>query len=293
MRQIASRQCVPCLFMIGMFAACSAVYAQESATAEPALAGPKVSPTRKAPSLVQREFDGRLKRIEGEPVAAALDLLELDPAARAAADGVLAERAAELDALVRDNLKEIAELASARQAGDQARVRPLLRGLLAKAGPVLRKGAVVDQVAAVIPPDAGAELKRLVEEYAKAGLEDRMTSNTGEGMPRTRGGEPSRMRAEITERLNGFGTELRRAYERVFGERSREFQELIADLGLSPEQESRVQQIFTDLFQKTYGKPTRQQSTKAFFEAYALLDAEQRARLRERFAATGAGPKGP
>jgi hypothetical protein len=250
------------------------------------LGGPKVE-TRDAErrhTLVERDFDGKLKRVD-DPVVAALELLDLSDADRAAAQDVLDARAAAMDALVRDHLKEIAELASARQSGDQAAARRLLADLLQKAKPITSKGTVLEQVKAVLSNKDGAELERLVKEYTAATVADRADNSMGDPgarKPRTRVGQ--RVQAQITERLTGLGAEIKRSYERVFGGRAGELQEAIATLGLSPEQESKVQRIFTDLFQKTYGKPTRTQSTKAFLDAYALMNDEQKARLRELIA---------
>lgn len=277
------------------FAAAGASIAQPAGDSAP-LAGPKVETrdAERSPTLVERDFDGKIKRVD-DPVVAALELLDLSDADRAAAQDVLDARAAAMDALVRDHLKEIAELASARQSGDQAAARRLLADLLQKAKPITSKGTVLEQVQAVLSNKDGAELERLVKEYTAATIADRTENSMGEAgarKPRTRAGQ--RMQAQVTERLTGLGAEIKRSYERVFASRAGELQQAIATLGLSPEQESKVQQIFTDLFQKTYGKPMRAQSTKAFLEAYALMNDEQKARLRELIAErTSAGRNKP
>lgn len=290
------RQSATVFGLVAAAALTAGAWAQSTPPADDAgaLSGPKVTPARETTrTLVQRDFDGKLKRIDGDPIAAALDLLDLDKDNRAAADAVLATRSEEIDVLVRDHLKEIAELANARQAGDQARARELMRGILQAAAPMLRKGPLVDQVAAALPTNNGAELKRLVEEYTKAGVEDRMDNGTTDGAPAARpgnrAGRPNPMQANMAERLQGFGQELRRSYERVFGNRAADFQKLVKDLDLTPEQEAKVQRIFTDLFQKTYGKPSPSQRTKAFFDAYKLMNDEQRARFREMVASTREG----
>jgi len=253
----------------------------EGAATEPALGGPKVNPARSTiKTLVQRDFDGKLKRID-DPVAAALDAVELSKEGRAAADEVVRKRGAVLDELVKDNLKEIVELAGARQAGEAARARELMRDLLRTAGPIMKKGTLVEQVSAALPTQAGEELNRLVEEYVQAAVEDRMENGGPEGAARAGGGKPGKMQASIAERLTGFGAEIKRSYERVFTSRARDFEKLLKDLNLAPEVESKVQQVFTDLFQKTYGKPTPAQGSKAFMQAWVLLDGEQRTRLRE------------
>lgn len=252
-------------------------WAEPPAEKPPVLSGPRVGEPGLATrprSIVERDLDGSLKRLESDPIAAALAMLDLDEASSAAARGVIEARERGMDSLVRDHLREVAELSNARQAGDKTRVRELTRALLTAAGPMLQKGPLIDQVCAVIPSDSAGELRAMVSEYETALREE--TAKTA-GAQRRQG----RLNGAIAERLEGFGHEIKRAYERTFGARQKEFQELIATLDLSPEQESKVQRIFTDLFQKTYGKPSRTQNATAVMEAYNLLNAEQRRKFRE------------
>lgn len=257
--------------------AVSAVSPAVAQTAEsPALSGPSVGTTGAARpvSLVERDFDGKLKVLETEPVGAAIAIMTLTPESRAAAEKVLLERSAAWDLFVRDRLKEIAELGAARQAGDRAAAAQSVRQLMRDARPILDKGPLVDQVAEVITASEAAQLRSIVQEYQDA---------VREAAPQGRAGSARRGRVQqaLGERVMTFGQEIKASYERVFGSRQRELQELIARLDLSPEQESQVQRIFTDLAQKTYGKPSREQSARAVFEAYRLLDSGQRERFRQ------------
>ena len=85
-----------------------------------ALRGPTISTKSSAAkqSIVERDFDGRVKKLDEPPALAALRVLELTPEERAATEKVVSDRAAALDAIVRDNLKLIIELALAQQAKD-------------------------------------------------------------------------------------------------------------------------------------------------------------------------------
>src|SRR5262245_31664682 len=77
-----------------------------------ALGGPSVggggpgAPTKvdEAPTLVQRDFDGRLKRLEGHPVAAAIDAMRLSADEQAATKKVLLDRSLAIEKVIRENL---------------------------------------------------------------------------------------------------------------------------------------------------------------------------------------------
>jgi len=247
-------------------------------TDQPTLSGPKVeSKHPRVKSLIERDFDGTLKKLETEPVTAAIAIMELDEPSRAAAEKILLQRSAALDALVKDHLKELAELNAARRARQRGEANTILAALLKEAGPIFKEGPLVDQVAEVLPTEKATELRMLITEYRDELVKEMMEKGGEHGQKK------NRVQAAMTERLTGFGQEVKSSYERVFGSRRKDFQEVVKQLNLSPEQESKVQQVFTDLFQKTYGKPSRAQSAKAAMQAYNMLDSEQRVRFRELF----------
>ena len=240
------------------------------------LRGPKVEEEAKARTLVSRDYQGKLVRLEVDPAQAALDLIELDPKDREAAHKIILERDALIDKLVFDNLKTIAELAQARQAGDAETTSRLIKDLWDKSAPWRERGRLADELARVLPDDKARQLKSLVDEYVRAAVEDRRAQ------PGKDGKAPGALGAVLAEGLEGFGREIKRSYERVFLSQAKDFDALIAKLQLTPEQESKVRQLVGDLFQKTYGKPTKAQSSKVFLQVYALLDPEQRRMLAEQ-----------
>lgn len=253
-----------------------------------ALRGPAVTPrASRSKTLVERDFDQRLKRLEEPPVYAAARLLELGPEERIAVNRVLDERRAMFDALVKDHLREVAALAQARQAGDAEGTRTALRELMTAARPILAKGPLVDQVKSVIAKEHGAELDRLVREYAQASIADRRSApDTDAPMMRDDAGEHLRdgeatIRERSVESFTQLGMEIRSSYQRVVQTPARDFDALIKELALTPEQESAARQKVGDLFQKTYGKPTRLQQARVFLDIYHVLDASQRQRLME------------
>ena len=242
-----------------------------------ALRGPSVAERPKDSTLIERDFSGRIKRIEIDPALAALEKLKLTPEQRAAADKIVNERNTILDGIVLDNVRLIVELAGARQSGDAAGVRKYVGEAMDKLRPLTSRGQLIDELERVLPSAAFAELRRMVNEYRAASIDDRM--NAADGSPKQ-----GRAQAGAAEFLENFGQEIKRSYERVLGARSKDFDALLKTLSLTPEQDAKVRQIVIDLVQKTSGKPTARQTSKAFMDVYKLLDAEQRKVLIERVA---------
>lgn len=243
------------------------------------LAGPKVEPPPsnkgETKTLIEREFDGKLKRLEANPAVAALALLDLTPEEREATARVIAERDAVLDRAVRNHLKELTQVAAAAQSGDRAAALKYLQPIIDETKELRERGGLVDEIADILPAAKGTELKRLTREYWTALVKERMES----GDPEKPGKSITMKQAIAQERLRAIGDEVRRSYERTFGLGAKQFEELIGKLGLTPEQESKVRAAVIDHFQSSYGKPTKRESTAVFLKVYALLDAPQRETL--------------
>lgn len=252
----------------------------------PPLAGPKVNeqPREKSATemmaprtLVERDFEGKLRRLETSPAIAALELLSLTDDERKATQKIIDERNMLMDELVQDHLKEITQLAGAFQSGDRAAGMKLLKPLIEDSVELRARGKLVDELAGVLEESNAKELQRLTTEYTRALVSERMK----DGNPQQPGKKLSRLEAGGYEYLAGIGQEIKRSYERVFALQARDFDDLLAKLSLSPEQESKIRGMVTDLVQKTYGKSTQAQQTKVFLDAYELLDADQRKVLLE------------
>lgn len=240
-----------------------------------ALAGPKVVERERAKaSIVEREFDGKLKRLEQHPVLVALDKLELTNEQRAKATEVVVSRNTQLDTIVRDNLRGIIEAALARQAGDQAAAQAKFGELLKKARPFLDRGTLLSELRPALPTEQYEQLKHAVDEYNAAAAQDAMNAPGAK--------RQNRIGAALAQGFEGFGLEVKASYERVFADRNKEFEELLQHLDLSPEQESKVRQKVIDLVQKTYGKPTKAQQVRVFLDIYGELTPEQRKKLAQR-----------
>lgn len=251
------------------------------------LAGPTVAPAR-APSLVERDFTGRVKRLDLPPEEAALAHLDLDPAAREATTRILNERAAIMDRIVRDNIDLLLRFVTARQGGDRAAILSLLAEFNAKLGPLHARGDLVDELHDALPPATRGAFTSLVADYRRAIADEAAADAKAKG-------ERARPRAiAARERLADLGLEVKRSYERQIGAGQKELDELIAELHLSSEQEAFVRNLVAEHVQKTKGKPTPAQQRQLVVSIMARLKPEQQRIVIERLLArTGTEPKPP
>lgn len=238
------------------------------------LAGPSVKSPAGTTTLVERDMDGALKRLTVAPAEAAAHLLDLDEAARAKVNTILTERAALMDQLVSSHLRQIVELAGARQAGNTDEVRRLFREIWNDAGELKQRGTLGQDLARVLSASQSADLRRLTEEYMQVLITEEVTTNPGEG-------NAGRMQAVTKVTVQMLGEEIRRSYDRVVGQRVRELDSLLLKLQTTPEQESTIRRITGDLFQATYGKPTDAQRSAMFVEVWKILTPEQRRIVQE------------
>jgi hypothetical protein len=257
---------------------------------EPAvLKGPTVKPAGEALSrltLVERDFQGRVKELDTDPVSAALPKLGLDGTTLEACTIILAQRREILDRIVGDNLLTLLKIQQSRQTGDTGEVRRLTRELVGKAGELRERGRLMDELEGVMPADKHAELRRMVTEYvvASGGSHegDGAMGDEGQGGGGDKAGRGGRGRAAAAGFASMLGAEIRRSYERVVGQRVAEFDALIKRLELTPEQEGKVRALAQASFDKNQGrKPSRAEGTRVFLEIYRELNEEQRAKLIE------------
>lgn len=288
-RRLLSAPALGLALALGAWSACLPLAAARTSDDPSPLAGPKVNeqPGEKSPAapmdamtprtLVERDFEGKLRRLEVSPALAALELLSLSDEERQATQRILDERNMLMDELVQDHLKEITQLAGAFQSGDRAAGMKLLKPLIEDSAELRARGKLVDELAGALTEANAKELQRLTLEYTRALVNERMK----DGNPQQPGKKLSRLEAGGYEYIAGLGQEIKRSYERVFALQAKDFDDLLAKLSLTPEQDSKIRALVTDLVQKTYGKSTQAQQTKVFLDAYAVLDADQRKVLLE------------
>lgn len=266
------------------------------------LAGPKV--TGSAPgagdakegmrrdTLIERDFEGRVRRVETHPAIAALELIGLSDEEKAATSRIIAERDAVLDRAVQAHLKDLEQASNAGQSGDEAGALAYLRPIIDDTSELRERGRLLDELAGAVGKEHAQRLRQLHDEYWRAIVDERMTL----GNPRKPDKKLSRFEAGAFETVAQLGQELRRSYERTVGLQARDFEALIAKLNLTPEQESKVRAITSEIVQRRLNEPSPgdgrgdgkagskgegRSYAREFAKIYFLLDEGQRRVLME------------
>jgi hypothetical protein len=132
------------------------------------------------------------------------------------------------------------------------------------------KGKLQDQVKAVLPKDQAARSDELI-----AGYWDTVVADAQQEAKKNK---ETAGRVEILTRegLLAFGGEIRRSYERQIASKTKELEEFLGKLGLTPEKEAKIRTMFADSFIATKGKATGQQRRELMQRVLKELDAEQR-----------------
>lgn len=238
----------------------------------PALAGPSVTDTKAPPSLVQRDFEGKVKRLEEPADEAALALLPLTPEQRAKADAVLAQRHALLDRLVLENFQTVSRLRGA-PADERRQVFLELREALR---PLRERGSLADELRPVLTSEQHERHAELVGEYFAA-----ITDETapGEAMGEQPRRAVDRAGAAGRELIQQIGVAVRRSYERTIGQQQKELEATLAALNLTPEQDAKVRKIILDSAQKRLSAAGPGAPANAKTDAPPRPDTERRRTL--------------
>lgn len=285
-------------------------------TATDPLAGPRVREGGSdrpagAPTLIERTFEGKLKRYDTRIEEAAAERLDLSPAQRENVSAILAARAAKMDSIVRENVELLLKGLAARESGDRVLIRENLLAMRETFGDLADRGGLLDELADALPTEKADELHAVVQEYWRALIEeetakqrrDRVkfmedapaSEEPGEhgvkdeaapdmdSMPNQRvGGSRAGNRQVLTRlALEEFGREIKRSYDRIAQDGQRRLDEVVTRLALSPEQESRVRQIVLQHAQEAKLNPNSKQKSRLFFDVLRELTPEQRRKFME------------
>lgn len=252
--------------------------AQQPAASQPALGGPKIREEPAKATLIERDFSGKLKRLDSSPEEVALPLLNLDADTKAKTDAILAERAAILDKAVIDNLDLVIQIHNAKESGDKAEKLRLLGELMKHLKPLTARGPLVDELAATMPKPQADTFKKLVADYRDAAIAENQAD------AKARGEKLTQRQATIRENLVTLGLDIKRSYNRQITARVADFERILAELNLSPEQETKVRNMVVEFAQQTKGRPTADDKRSLFFKIMAVLDSEQQKTLMRLYA---------
>lgn len=269
-----------------------------AADVPPLLSGPKVAPDREQKSLVKHDMSDKLERIDTRPELAAINLLTLTPEQRSVVDELFAARAADVSAALRANMDLFLQIQGARQSGDLAGSRPLMRQLRERV-PSLINPPLAQQVAEVLPEASRKEYTQLVAEYAQAlAAEESATRDSAAGSA----GSDQRMRRPNTARagasagpaaaeryeLTQLVREMARTLSSIVSERRERTEALIAAVEATPEQQAQIEAILRQSAEQSRttdksgaAKPSAEERAQSIGKIMAILTPEQQKKLRD------------
>lgn len=240
------------------------------------LGGPKVRAEAPRTTLVSYDLDGRLRRPEGSPEAAAIDLLGLSPDLQRRVDQVVSERAGAMDRFVTDNLMLLSQLDSASKAGDKLDQMVLLLEGFEKLRPALQGGPLRDRIVAALPPAEATRFKSLYDGYWSALISEGVRDN------RAQGKHDARWAVALGLHVQELGLEITRSYERQAASGTIFIDYLIADLDLSPQQKETVRSLKLDMLTRTDFRPTEADQKQLGLGILAYLNERQRTKVLEK-----------
>ncbi|MEO0630251.1 MAG: hypothetical protein AAFY46_05940 [Planctomycetota bacterium] len=269
-----------------MVAVAGGTYAQD----EGLLGGPTVTVERDAPTLVERDLEGRLRPLETRAEVAAIGLLGLTDAEREAVDILILERAELVDGIVFDNLELLTQLQSARSSmepgsggrrtGEQ---RELFMKMMDMIAPLREREPLVDHYAAALPEESREHYRAIVAEWNEAQASESRggMQGMGEGRREPRGARGGGRMGGRMAGIAGIRTELKASYERGAADRTERLDSFIAKLGLTPEQEGQVRGMISDSIQAAEGEPSQAQRAELFRKVLEMLEPDQRRKAIE------------
>lgn len=241
----------------------------------PILKGPSVAEQRAPSSLIEKDFAGKIRRLEVTPEEAAVERLTLSTEAREKVATVLHARWAIIDKAVKENVESLLRFDAARRTGDRREMVALLRKFAQELKPLRDRGTLREEIRGVLPEDQRADFDWMCDEYTEALIAEAQQEAQSKGEP------SGDTQARIREGLLVIGQELKRSYDRLVTGGQRELEEAIKLLDLTPEQEGEVRRLVSQFAADTKLNPTPEQRRKLLVDVYAVLDASQRARIRD------------
>lgn len=155
------------MMMSGLSLALLCASASAAASIDSPLAGPDVETEQAETTLIDRNIDGSMRRLDIPPAEAALEQMELSEGVRADIDEMLAARAAVIDGIVSKNLQQIQALRDGGEDGKPNR-REQFRAIRELFAPVLEDGPLEKRVADLLPESRRAEYLGMIAEHREA-----------------------------------------------------------------------------------------------------------------------------
>lgn len=267
------------LILAALISLCPSLALQPKDKPADPLSGPSATPSRPAdakPTLVRRDFNGKVERLERTPEESAADLLGLDEATRKKITDLMGHRAMILDDFVAKNLDLLTKFGQAAAAGNKSDLLSLLRETFDKLSDLRRGGPLEAQIAALLTPEQAKAFKAFIAEYYEALVAERQASpDEGEMSPDGKRTPPNRLAIMIDEHLKAFGKEIERAFFRSLYSGELLFQKIDEAVTLRPEQKARIRGWCAEFAEKGGQNPTEEQKRDLFLRILSALDAKQ------------------
>ncbi len=271
------------------------------------LAGPKIA-TKEADkrTIVRRDFQGKLERLEERPEIAAVRMLPLDEATRAKVDAIIAERAVVVSQITLENYETFLKMQGAFQGGppttaEARRERVAMVRELREVAKPLFEPAFADTLAQALPPASGSELRSMVTEYREAliaseagnrgeqaAMGDEMTGERADSADAKRPQEGRRAaRAERARQaiddqvyeVRQVGREMARSFQNFVADRQQKGEELYTLAEVTPEQRAKIDAILRADGEGAALMPTDAQRRERFQRILGVLTPEQRRKV--------------
>jgi hypothetical protein len=240
------------------------------------LGGPKIESQKERDSLVERDFMGKVRRLDESPEEAALKRVSLDADAKKGVDAILQARSAIVDGMVRENLELIINLRNAKESGDKGELVRLLGEVKEKLQPLAARGTLLQELKDAMPSVEYARVETMTKEYRQAIVDELREEAGPDG---AKGGRVRDGALAGRESLLELGQQIRASYERQFVSRFARFEQVLAKLDLRPEQERSIRAMAREQFEKTKGRATPQEKRDLAVRILAVLEKDQQAKF--------------
>lgn len=242
------------------------------------LAGPRVpdpDADRKAPTLIERDAEGKVKRLEITPEEVALDKLRLTAMERRRANEIVDRRRLGLDRVVIANVPLIIRLHNAAEAGDRPELKSAFQEFIRLFEAEVGQEKAKDQIAQVLSPEHATQFLALIDSYWKAIAEEALADAKENGSKPTEA-----IGAEIAKAI---GKEIKRSYERQVQYRAEDLDHFLDVVDATPEQENTIRAQALEFTQKTLLRPTIAQREAFIKKVFAELTPPQRAMAMKEY----------
>lgn len=235
-----------------------------------ALRGPEVGGGAARATLVSFDMRGRLRALDSAAELEAVRLLGLAGAERERVEGVVAARAARVDAFVAENLLMLGELDTATKAERKLDAALLLAKLLERGWSLVEERPLREQVAAALSGPARERFGALVLEYRRAWRAQARAD------ARAKGERPPAWALLMAERAAELGQEIAHSFERQEASGTLVADYLLAGVSLSEAQRAMVRRMKLEMLERTAARPTERDQQLLVLGIAAHLDEAQR-----------------